>query len=139
MCCLDGAVQTSSNASSHHFRRRMNDDQLRAVWLDLMRRRLPQAAPSRPDWPVRLDHCFGRVILDTVCGRPWREVLAAPAWRSMDAAQLGAAIALGERILRDEADLRALDAASLAMRRNSQKLRQTPTTGPRSSGTLRPA
>jgi hypothetical protein len=112
---------------------------LRAEWLDLMRRRLPQAARERPDWPIRLDHCFGRVILDAVYGRPWREAIGAPAWRSMGEAELRAAIALGEAILRDEADLHALDASSLDLRGKPQKVRQTATTGPRSSGTLRPA
>ena len=31
-------------------------------------RRLPAAAPGRPDWPVRLDHCFARILLDNACG-----------------------------------------------------------------------
>ena len=52
---------------------------LRAQWLDWMRARLPAAARNRPDWPIRLDHCFGRVILDAVYDRPWREVLRSPA------------------------------------------------------------
>lgn len=82
-----------------------------------MRRRLPEAARARPDWPIRLDHCFGRVILDNVCGRPWRQVLAAPAWRSMSVAQLQAALTLGEAILADEVDLHRLNARSLVMRR----------------------
>ena len=89
---------------------------LRAAWLTLMRERLPQAARSRPDWPIRLDHCFGRVILDTIAGRPWREVLTAPAWRSMTTAQLRAAITLGEDVLEDRADLVQLNTQSLTWR-----------------------
>jgi hypothetical protein len=117
----------------------MNEhERLRAAWLDLIGRRLPEAARSRPEWPIRADHCFGRVILDAVCGRPWREVLVPPAWRSMSENDLRAAIALGEAVLNGDADLHALDARSLAMRGKPQKLRQTATTGPRSSGTLRP-
>ena len=81
-----------------------------------MRRRLPEAARDRPDWPIRLDHCFGRVILDAVAGQPWREVVAAPAWRHLSAEQLRAAIALGEEILVNRVDLTALNARSLAMR-----------------------
>lgn len=119
----------------------MNIDhtELRAAWLDLVRRRLPEAAAERSDWPVRLDHCFARVILDTVFGRPWREVLAAPAYRNMSEADLRVALTVGEAILHDEVDLHALDARSLEMRGKAQKLRQTASTGPRSSGTLRPA
>jgi hypothetical protein len=78
---------------------------------------LPAAARSRPDWPIRLDHCFGRVILDTVCDRPWREAVAAPAWRNLAPEQLDAAIALADAILSGDADLRHLNAASLAARR----------------------
>ena len=82
-----------------------------------MREDLPAAARSRPEWPIRLDHCFGRVILDAVCGRPWREVVAAPAWRHLPPERLEAAIALADAILTGEADLAALNAASLASRR----------------------
>ena len=91
--------------------------ELRAAWLDLMRRRLPEAARARPDWPIRLDHCFGRVILDTVYGRPWREVLPAPAHRHMSEAELRVALTVGEAILAGETDLHAMNARSLAMRR----------------------
>jgi hypothetical protein len=119
----------------------MNDEhvRLRAVWKELVGRRLPEAARTRPDWPIRLDHCFGRVILDTVHDRPWREVIPPPAWRSMTPEALAAAIALGEAILAGEVDLHALDARSLELRGKPQKVRQTASTGPRSSGTLRPA
>ena len=113
-------------------------ERLRSAWLDLMRRRLPEAARSRPDWPIQADHCFGRVIVDAVYGRPWREVLKPPAWRSMSPEALQAAIAIGEAILDGAADLHALDSRSLAMRGKAQKVRQTASTGPRSSGTLRP-
>lgn len=89
---------------------------LRAQWLSLMRERLPRAAASRPDWPIRLDHCFGRVILDTVCGRPWPEVVRRPAWRNLDGRRLRAAVALGEAVLAGEADLRALNRRSLELR-----------------------
>ena len=94
----------------------MEAEELRREWLELMRVRLPAAAATRPDWPIRLDHCFGRVVLDAVAGRPWREVIAAPAWRHMTAEQLRAAIALGEAILDGSADLVALDARSLELR-----------------------
>jgi hypothetical protein len=94
----------------------VNIDHLRARWLDLMRRELPEAAGRRPDWPIRLDHCFGRVILDAVHGRPWREAVPAPAYRHMDAAALRTAIALAEAILAGDADLHALNRESLRMR-----------------------
>lgn len=82
-----------------------------------MREDLPAAAQAHPEWPIRLDHCFGRVILDAVCGRPWREAVAAPAWRHLPPERLEAAIRLADAILAGEADLPALNAASLAARR----------------------
>ena len=88
----------------------------RARWRTLVGVDLPAAAVDRPDWPIRLDHCFARVVLDAVHGRPWRESIAAPAWRHMTLASLADAIALGEAILAGTADLHALNARSLAMR-----------------------
>ena len=89
---------------------------LRAEWLAWMRERLPQAARDHPEWPIRLDHCFGRVVLDAVYGRPWREVIPAPAWRHMDEAALRQAAALARDIAQGRADLDALNARSLQMR-----------------------
>ena len=88
----------------------------RCRWRDLVERRLPEAARHRLDWPVRLDHCFARILLDEACGRPWRELVRPPAWRNLPLERLEAALALGEAILRGEADLRALNECSLARR-----------------------
>ena len=86
----------------------------RGRWRDLVERRLPEAA--RPDWPVRLDHCFARILLDNTCGAPWRETVAAPAWANLSPDQLACAIALGEAVLAGQADLAALNRRSLALR-----------------------
>ncbi|HEV2558323.1 MAG TPA: GCN5-related N-acetyltransferase [Microvirga sp.] len=89
---------------------------LRARWRDLVERRLPEAARARGDWPVRLDHCFARILLDAACGRPWREAVKPPAWRTMPAPDLARAVALGEDVLAGRADLAALNRHSLALR-----------------------
>ena len=81
-----------------------------------MGERLPAAARARPDWPIRLDHCFGRVILDEVYGRPWREVLRPPAWRRMDLDALHRACTLASDIAEGCADLHALNRRSLVRR-----------------------
>ena len=88
----------------------------RALWLKRVREDLPAAAAGHPDWPIRLDHCFARVILDAVCGRPWREVLAAPAWRNLPPENLETAIALADALLDGRADLDGLNRTSLAGR-----------------------
>ena len=93
-----------------------DDADARAHWRKLISHELPAAALNRPDWPIRLDHCFARVVLDVVHGRPWREAIAAPAWRNMTSQSLREATALGEDILTGRADLRALNARSLALR-----------------------
>jgi hypothetical protein len=90
------------------------DAALRARWRDLVERRLPEAA--RPGWPVRLDHCFARILLDNACGGPWRDRVRPPAHANMPPARLGAAVALGEAVLADRADLAELNRRSLAWR-----------------------
>lgn len=101
----DGAVHDSTG-----------DAALRAAWRDLVERRLPKAARERPEWPVRFDHCFARILLDCAHGRPWREVVAPPAWRNTSAPVLAEAHALGERVLAGEAKLDELNHLSLRLR-----------------------
>ena len=89
---------------------------LRVRWRELVEQRLPRAARERSDWPVALDHCFARILLDNVCGRPWREVVRPPAWRRMPIPDLQAALALGEAALSGGADLAELNRRSLRLR-----------------------
>ena len=95
----------------------MEEAELRAEWRRRVDDRLPALAAARPQWPIRLNHCFARVILDSVHGRPWREVLPPPAWRSMDVTTLRRAVALADDIEQGRVDLGALNRRSLAMRR----------------------
>ena len=88
----------------------------RAQWRDLVERRLPLAAKGRTDWPVSLDHCFARILLDNAYNRPWRENVKPPAWRNTPIGTLENAIALGEAILSDRADLWDLNNISLRLR-----------------------
>ena len=94
----------------------VEDGRLRAAWRDLVEARLPAAAATRPEWPVGLDHCFARILLDNALGRPWREAVRPPAWRNMPPADLARAIGLGKAVLDGEADLAALNRRSLALR-----------------------
>ncbi len=90
---------------------------VRGRWRDLVERRLPSAAgdPGR-SWPIRFDHCFARVLLDNACGRPWRDVINPPAWSNAEDRVLSEAIAFGEAVLANRADLHVLNERSLAMR-----------------------
>ena len=63
----------------------MNKEALKKEWTTLYRTTLPGLAkkrsPAQPKWPVYLDHCFARIILDNAVGedRPWNKVLKSPA------------------------------------------------------------
>jgi hypothetical protein len=91
------------------------DDALRRRWRALVERRLPEAAADK-DWPIHLDHCFARVLLDNAVGAPWRQQITPPAWRNAPPATLERAIALGEAALDGREDMAALNARSLALR-----------------------
>ena len=89
------------------------EDRMR--WLTLVRDGLPTAARQQ-GWSIRHDHCFARILLDNALGRPWREVVAPPAWQNTPIDDLRQAIALGEGILNRSADIHALNQNSLRLR-----------------------
>ncbi len=80
---------------------------------------LPAAARAGR-WSLRLNHCFGRVLLDDAVGGCWYDHLdrrAGPAYRQLDDAQLAGAVERGERLLVEGDELlRIMDARSLAWR-----------------------
>lgn len=97
--------------------------ELQETWKTLFQKTLPSAArdhsPAQPHWPVHVDHCFARIILDKVVGggsEPWIGKLKTPAYKNMSEEQLEAAIKLGEDILEGKADLVELDRSSLVSR-----------------------
>lgn len=85
-------------------------------WLKLTRETMPAAARSRR-WPVHLDHCFQRILLDNAAGRVWYEVIEKrPAYAHAPDALLEEAIAMGERALAGDEDLAELNRRSLQLR-----------------------
>ncbi|KAL1866875.1 hypothetical protein Daus18300_006578 [Diaporthe australafricana] len=102
-------------------------EDLRKQWNHLYRDRLPSLAKakdaSQPKWPVQLDHCFARIILDNAVGkdRPWNQVLKSPAYKNMSRDQLETAIVLGEKLSTGEEDLVVLDERSLSLRGKKSK------------------
>ena len=101
---------------------------LQSTWTTLYTQTLPSLArtkaPSQRHWPVHLDHCFARIILDAVVGvptppfpaTPWTSKLKSPAVKNMSAQQLEKCIALGEGIKSGRANLVELDQQSLHVR-----------------------
>ena len=98
----------------------MRRDALLDRWNDLTRRVLPGMAAAE-GWPIRLDHCFMRVCLDTAFGRPWHEVVRRPAVRHMTEAELARAVAVAERIAAAPSLLPALNAESLRLRGKARR------------------
>lgn len=99
---------------------------LQARWTSLYREQLPALAKSRDpvqgQWPVHLDHCFARLILDNAVGvdQPWTSVIKQPAVRNMSIIQLRCAITMGEQIATGEASLSNLNERSLRLRGKSE-------------------
>ncbi|GAB7347780.1 hypothetical protein MBLNU459_g5322t1 [Dothideomycetes sp. NU459] len=97
--------------------------ELQSQWTTLYRTTLPQLAkarsPIQPNWPVHLDHCFARIILDNAIGegsKPWTSIIKAPAVRNMSTEQLASAIKLGTEIVDGRKNLAQLDRVSLMAR-----------------------
>ena len=84
-------------------------------WFALTRVELPALAGTR-DWPVHRDHCFQRILLDNAVGGPWRDHIAAPAYRHAGEDVLSKAILLGEAAVSGQADLAELNRRSLEWR-----------------------
>nr|OQO17184.1 hypothetical protein B0A51_15071 [Rachicladosporium sp. CCFEE 5018] len=103
-------------------------ESLRMQWNDLYRTKLPTMAkardPAQPKWPVFLDHCFARIVLDNAVGneKPWTEVVKPPAVKNMSEEQLTNAIALAEKVANGEANLVDLDERSLELRGKTSKI-----------------
>lgn len=111
----------------------MTLEALQAEWNTLYRTTLPtlarekhtsKSASSPSDkWPVVLDHCFARIILDNAVGKdqPWTSVVKAPATKNMTESQITAALEMGHRIADGQEDLWALDEKSLQLRGKQPK------------------
>lgn len=92
------------------------DEDLQQRWLTLTRQDLPARARAER-WPLRADHCFQRVILDTVCGGRWYDsVPGRPAYRHLGHDRLAAATDLAEHLAT------APDAGTLLRRLNTRSL-----------------
>jgi len=83
----------------------------------LTKETMPELArTTHRHWPVRNDHCFQRIVLDTVCGGVWYDHLARPAYKHLARAQAMQAVSLCTDIIDGTADLNALNKQSLVWR-----------------------
>ena len=94
----------------------MDRSALEAEWLALTRERLPAAARER-GWPIHLDHCFMRVLLDHAHRDQWtRHVAKRPAYKHVSDEALARAVEAGQAALAGAADRPAMNRESLAWR-----------------------
>ena len=96
-------------------------DTLVATYMHLTKEVLPSMARSdHTDWPVREDHCFQRIILDTICDGVWYEHLDRPAYKHLTKDQAQRAVELCRDIIEGRSDLQQLNEQSLIWRGKRQ-------------------
>ena len=96
-------------------------DTLIATYMHLTKEVLPSLARSdRTDWPVSEDHCFQRIVLDTICGGVWYAYLDRPAYKNLTHEQAQRAVDLCREIAEGRADLQQLNNQSLIWRGKSR-------------------
>ena len=94
-----------------------NKDILIATYMYLTKEVLPSMARSdHTDWPVSDDHCFQRIVLDTICSGVWYEHLDRPAYKHLTNDQAKHAVELCQNIADGQADLKQLNQQSLIWR-----------------------
>ena len=75
---------------------------LREAYLRRVTEDLPARARSSDDWPIHLDHCFGRVVLDNLFEDEWYDhVDGRPAVENLSPDELRAAVETADRMLEE--------------------------------------
>ena len=78
---------------------------------------LPSLAKNdRRNWPVNEDHCFQRIILDTICDDVWYKHIKRPAYKHLTLDQARRAFELCKAIVDGQEDINKLNQQSLALR-----------------------
>ena len=93
----------------------INDPIMR--YIELTKEVMPKMAKEKVfQWPVQNDHCFQRIVLDSICNGSWYEHLGRPAYKHLSEDQALKAVKLCEDIISGNADLHALNRQSLIWR-----------------------
>ena len=102
-------------------------DDLIARYINLTKEVMPKVASYKVfQWPVKYDHCFQRIVLDTICNRSWYEHLERPAYKHLSKNQALKAVQLSEDIIAGRTDLNDLNHQSLLW--CNKKVRMNPLT-----------
>ena len=91
--------------------------ELKNSYLHLTKNVLPSLAKDGSrTWPVAEDHCFQRIVLDTICGGIWYEFIERPAYKNLTMEQASAAVQLCEAIIDGHSNIQELNRQSLIWR-----------------------
>ena len=86
-------------------------------YIEMTKKTMPWLAnTTHKNWPVRNDHCFQRIILDTLCGGIWYDHLPRPAYKYLSHELALQAVNLCHDIIAGKTDLVALNRQSLMWR-----------------------
>ena len=95
----------------------LTTEELVSYYIEMTKETMPQLASStQNNWPIRNDHCFQRIILDTLCGGIWYDHLPRPAYKHLSHKQALQAVNLCNDIIAGTVDLVALNRQSLLWR-----------------------
>lgn len=95
----------------------MNIQALIDQYLIMTKEVMPKmASESTNNWPVKHDHCFQRIVLDSICGGVWYESIDRPAYKHLNDNQAKHAVKLCNEIIAGQVDLSQLNAQSLTWR-----------------------
>jgi hypothetical protein len=76
--------------------------ELRAEYKRKVNEELPEEAQSSDGWPIHLDHCFGRVVLDNLFEDEWySHIDGRPAYENLTKDELQQAIQIADKMLKD--------------------------------------
>ena len=92
-------------------------DELKRELLDLANREFPARA-NQGGYPIRLNHCFLRVVYDHLFEKKWQEALdpKKAAIHQLDETQLRRAIELGHEVMADRESCEIMNERSLVWR-----------------------
>ena len=94
------------------------EEQLRERLRELANREFPATAKGDQRYPIKLNHCFLRVVYDNLVEDKWKRVLTGkePAIQQLNETQLERAVEIGEAIMVDPERCRQLNQRSLEWR-----------------------
>ncbi len=96
---------------------KMNIQPLVEHYLIMTREVMPKMSREATNkWPVKNDHCFQRIVLDSVCQGVWYESIERPAYKHLNYAQAKLAVKLCDEIIAGKVNLSELNTQSLIWR-----------------------